>query len=73
MPRSSSDRTPRRERRRPRRTRGRLRDALAAHPDDPVAALAAWEPGQLALGRSLQARTRAIGQRSQVDGNVACR
>ena len=46
-----------------------LRDALAAHPDDPVAALAAWEPGQLALGRNLQARTRAIGRRSQVDGN----
>jgi 2,6-dihydroxypyridine 3-monooxygenase len=46
-----------------------LRDALLAHPDDPVGALAAWEPGQLALGRSLQARTRAIGRRSQVDGN----
>jgi 2,6-dihydroxypyridine 3-monooxygenase len=46
----------------------KLRDALSAHPDDPAAALAAWEPGQLALGRNLQARTRAIGQRSQVDG-----
>ena len=46
-----------------------LRDALAAHPDDPVAALAAWEPGRLELGRSLQARARAIGQRSQVDCN----
>jgi 2,6-dihydroxypyridine 3-monooxygenase len=46
----------------------KLRDALAAHPEDPTAALNAWEPGQLALGRSLQARTRAIGQRSQVDG-----
>ena len=45
-----------------------LRDALARHPDDPVAALAAWEPGRLALGRSLQTRTRAIGRRSQVDG-----
>ncbi len=45
-----------------------LRDALADHPDDPIAALAAWEPGQLALGRNLQARTRAIGRRSQVDG-----
>jgi 2,6-dihydroxypyridine 3-monooxygenase len=44
-----------------------LRDALTAHPDDPTAALAAWEPGQLALGRSLVARTRAIGRRSQVD------
>jgi 2,6-dihydroxypyridine 3-monooxygenase len=46
-----------------------LRDALVAHPNDPAAALAAWEPGQLALGRRLQARTRAIGRRSQVDGN----
>ena len=46
-----------------------LRDALIAFPDDPVAAIAAWEPAQLALGRNLQARTRAIGQRSQVDGN----
>jgi 2,6-dihydroxypyridine 3-monooxygenase len=45
-----------------------LRDALAAHSDDPSAALLAWEPGQLELGRSLQARTRAIGRRSQVDG-----
>jgi 2,6-dihydroxypyridine 3-monooxygenase len=45
-----------------------LRDSLAAHPDDPAAALTAWEPAQLALGRSLLARTRAIGQRSQVDG-----
>ena len=45
-----------------------LRDALAAHPDDPATALAVWEPGQLALGRSLLARTRAIGRRSQVDG-----
>ncbi len=46
-----------------------LRDALDDHPHDPVAALAAWEPGQLSLGRSLLARTRAIGRRSQVDGN----
>lgn len=43
--------------------------ALDKHPDDPVAALAAWEPGQLELGRSLLARTRSIGRRSQVDGN----
>jgi 2,6-dihydroxypyridine 3-monooxygenase len=46
-----------------------LRDALAASPNDPAAALAAWEPDQLALGRELLARTRAIGRRSQVDGN----
>jgi 2,6-dihydroxypyridine 3-monooxygenase len=45
-----------------------LRDALDAHPDDPVGALAAWEPGQLSLGRNLLARTRAIGRRSQFDG-----
>jgi 2,6-dihydroxypyridine 3-monooxygenase len=46
-----------------------LRDALTAYPGDQAAALAAWEPGQLALGRDLQRRTRAIGRRSQVDGN----
>ncbi len=46
-----------------------LCDALAAHPDDPSAALAAWEPAQLELGRSLLARTRDIGRRSQVDGS----
>jgi 2,6-dihydroxypyridine 3-monooxygenase len=45
-----------------------LRDSLAAHPHDPAVALALWEPGQLALGADLQARTRAIGRRSQVDG-----
>lgn len=46
----------------------RLVDALGAHGDDPVGALAAWEPGQMALGASLVARTRAIGRRSQFDG-----
>lgn len=46
-----------------------LGDALHAHPDDPAAALAAWEPRQLMLGRDLLARTRAIGRRSQVDGS----
>lgn len=45
-----------------------LRDALAEHPSDLDAALRAWEPGQLDLGRSLLARTRAIGRRSQFDG-----
>jgi 2,6-dihydroxypyridine 3-monooxygenase len=45
-----------------------LRDALAAHADDLDAALEEWEPGQLDLGRSLLARTRAIGRRSQFDG-----
>jgi len=33
-----------------------------------VAALADWEPGQLALGRQLLERTRRIGRRSQFDG-----
>ena len=46
-----------------------LRDALVEHPHDPVAALAGWEPAQLSLGRNLLARTRAIGRRSQVDGD----
>jgi len=45
-----------------------LRDALAVHPNDPAEALAAWEPAQLTLGRSLLERTRSIGRRSQVDG-----
>lgn len=35
---------------------------------DVEAALRAWEPGQLRLGRELLARTRRIGRRSQVDG-----
>ena len=38
-----------------------LRDAGG----DPVATLARWEPGQLALGRQLLARTRDMGDRSQ--------
>jgi 2,6-dihydroxypyridine 3-monooxygenase len=41
-----------------------LADAMAAH-DDVRAALAAWEPGQLALGRQLVERTRRLGERSQ--------
>jgi 2,6-dihydroxypyridine 3-monooxygenase len=45
-----------------------LADALAAD-DDVRGALAAWEPGQLALGRQLLDRTRRIGARSQVDCN----
>jgi 2,6-dihydroxypyridine 3-monooxygenase len=44
-----------------------LAEALDRH-DDIVTALAAWEPGQLALGRELVARTRRVGRRSQVDG-----
>jgi 2,6-dihydroxypyridine 3-monooxygenase len=45
-----------------------LADALARH-DDVPAALAAWEPGQLALGHQLLERTRRIGARSQVECN----
>jgi 2,6-dihydroxypyridine 3-monooxygenase len=47
-----------------------LADALAAGEDVP-STLAAWEPGQLALGRQLLDRTRRIGARSQVDCNWA--
>lgn len=45
-----------------------LADAVSRH-DNVVAALADWEPGQLALGRQLLERTRRIGRRSQFDGN----
>jgi 2,6-dihydroxypyridine 3-monooxygenase len=43
-----------------------LAEALDAAADVP-AALAAWEPGRLAVGRQLLDRTRRIGRRSQVD------
>jgi 2,6-dihydroxypyridine 3-monooxygenase len=42
-----------------------LAEALGAAESIP-AALAAWEPGQLALGRQLVDRTRRLGTRSQV-------
>ena len=45
-----------------------LADALAAH-DDVEKALAAWEPGQLALGQQLVARSAAMGDRAQLHGN----
>jgi 2,6-dihydroxypyridine 3-monooxygenase len=45
-----------------------LADALASAHDVP-AALAAWEPRQLQVGRSLLERTRQIGRRSQVDNS----
>ena len=44
-----------------------LAEALDRH-DDVEAALAAWEPEQLQLGRQLVERTRSIGRRSQQDG-----
>ena len=46
-----------------------LRDALRDADGDPVAALAHWEPGQLALGRQLLARTREMGDGSQFHRN----
>jgi 2,6-dihydroxypyridine 3-monooxygenase len=42
-----------------------LAGALATHDSIPEA-LAAWEPGQMELGRQLVERTRRIGFRSQV-------
>jgi 2,6-dihydroxypyridine 3-monooxygenase len=45
-----------------------LAEAVARH-GNVAAALADWEPGQLALGRQLLDRTRRIGRRSQFDGN----
>ena len=41
-----------------------LRDSLAAHEDVDVA-LAAWESGQVEVGRNLVARVREMGDRSQ--------
>ena len=46
-----------------------LGDALRDADGDPVAALARWEPGQLALGRQLLERTRDMGDRSQFRRN----
>jgi 2,6-dihydroxypyridine 3-monooxygenase len=47
-----------------------LRDALARADGDVPAAMAAWEPGQLALGHRALARTREMGQASQFDGTM---
>jgi 2,6-dihydroxypyridine 3-monooxygenase len=47
-----------------------LRDHLDEYPDDIDAALAGWEPQQLALGRAVAAKSRAMGERSQVDGTM---
>lgn len=44
-----------------------LAAALERH-NDVTTALSQWQPGQLALGKQLLERTRAIGRRSQVDG-----
>lgn len=44
-----------------------LAAAVEANGDDVVAALRAWEPGQLELERSVLARTRDAGERVQFD------
>jgi 2,6-dihydroxypyridine 3-monooxygenase len=46
-----------------------LRDALDAE-GDVSAALAVWERRQLRLGRSVVARSREMGRRSQVEGTM---
>jgi 2,6-dihydroxypyridine 3-monooxygenase len=46
----------------------RLADCLRAANGDIPAALAAWEPAELALGNDFVGRNRAIGQRSLVEG-----
>jgi 2,6-dihydroxypyridine 3-monooxygenase len=46
----------------------KLAEAFSQVGGDPDAALALWEPSQLTLGRSLVARSRAIGNRYQTDG-----
>ena len=43
-----------------------LADAILVAGGDVPAALRAWEPGQLALGRATTARTREVGKRAQV-------
>jgi 2,6-dihydroxypyridine 3-monooxygenase len=47
-----------------------LRDALAASDGDVEAALAAWEPTQLALASQVLARTREMGIASQFAGTM---
>jgi 2,6-dihydroxypyridine 3-monooxygenase len=47
-----------------------LSDALHQY-RDVATALTKWQPGQLALGKQLLDRTRAIGRRSQFDGTWA--
>jgi 2,6-dihydroxypyridine 3-monooxygenase len=44
-----------------------LSQAMRAAGGDVLTALRRWEPGQLQLGRSLMARTRQAGRRSQFD------
>ena len=46
----------------------KLGEAVREASGDVIAALEAWEPGQLELGRRVLARTRDAGQRSQFEG-----
>jgi 2,6-dihydroxypyridine 3-monooxygenase len=46
-----------------------LAAALAKFGDDVPAALRAWEPAQLEVGRNLVARVQDMGRRSQVDAS----
>jgi 2,6-dihydroxypyridine 3-monooxygenase len=46
----------------------KLGEAVQQTGGDMVAALEAWEPGQLELGRQVLARTRDAGRRSQFEG-----
>jgi 2,6-dihydroxypyridine 3-monooxygenase len=46
----------------------RLAEHLAAAGGDVASAIAAWEPSQLELGRTLVARARDVGERSQFRG-----
>lgn len=47
-----------------------LRDALAEAEGDVIAALARWEPRQLALAREAMRRTTAMGQASQFEAKM---
>ena len=47
-----------------------LRDALVEANHDLDTALSLWEPRQLALGQAAVAKTRAMGERSQVAGTM---
>ena len=46
----------------------KLGEAVREASGDVTAALEAWEPGQLELGRRVLARTRDAGRRSQFEG-----
>jgi len=46
----------------------KLGEAVREASGDVIAALEAWEPGQLELGRQVLARTRDAGRRSQFEG-----